>query len=72
MAYATDNSTLRQGATGGRFSAILIDIRARMTRRKVYNATFRELAALSDRELADLGLNRTEIRRIAWQAAYEM
>lgn len=72
MAYATDNSTLRQSAIGGRLSAILIDIRARMARRKVYNTTFRELAALSDRELADLGLNRTEIRRIAWQAAYEM
>ncbi|MDA7425507.1 DUF1127 domain-containing protein [Thalassococcus lentus] len=49
-----------------------MDLRARLARRRVYKQTFGELSALSNRELADLGLNRTEIRRIAYQAAYEL
>lgn len=72
MAYATDNQTLRQSALGGRIAALMIELRAAMARRKAYNTTYRELAVLSDRELADLGIHRSEIRGIAWQAAYEM
>ena len=72
MAYATNNSTLRGSALGGRFSALLIDIQARLARRKVFKTTYNELSALSNRELADLGLNRSQLRRIAWQAAYEV
>ena len=34
-----------------------------------YRQTFRELAALNDRELADLGLGRRDIRTVARQAA---
>lgn len=72
MAYAPINSTLRQSAMGTRINALLIDMQARLARRKVYNTTYRELAALSNRELADLGLNRSQLRRIAWEAAYEV
>lgn len=72
MAYATDTSALRHGALADRLSALIIDIRARLARRSVFKTTYRELSALSDRELNDLGLNRTEIRRIAWEAAYEV
>jgi uncharacterized protein YjiS (DUF1127 family) len=28
------------------------------------------LGALSNRDLADLGISRSEVRRIAWEAAY--
>ncbi|MEM5519955.1 DUF1127 domain-containing protein [Sulfitobacter sp. AS59] len=38
------------------------------TRRKqarVYRATFNELSSLSNRELADLGMSRSQIRSIA-------
>ena len=34
-----------------------------------YNESVRELARLSDRELADIGVNRSEIAMIAWQSA---
>ena len=37
--------------------------------RRVYNATLSELDALSNRELADLGLHRSELRRVAWESA---
>ena len=31
-----------------------------------YNESMRELARLSDRELADIGISRSEIGRVAW------
>jgi len=34
-----------------------------------YNNSVRELARLSDRELADIGVSRSEIGRIAWDNA---
>jgi uncharacterized protein YjiS (DUF1127 family) len=36
----------------------------------MYSQTARELDALTDRELADLGIHRASIRQIAIQAAY--
>jgi len=32
-----------------------------------YNQSMRELARLSDRELADIGVARSEIPSVAWQ-----
>jgi uncharacterized protein YjiS (DUF1127 family) len=34
-----------------------------------YNESFRELSRLGDRELADIGISRSDIHRIAWDAA---
>jgi uncharacterized protein YjiS (DUF1127 family) len=34
-----------------------------------YSATFRELSQLGDPELADIGLTRGDIQRIAWENA---
>jgi uncharacterized protein YjiS (DUF1127 family) len=34
-----------------------------------YNASLRELYQLGDRELADIGISRSDIPRIAWDAA---
>jgi uncharacterized protein YjiS (DUF1127 family) len=34
-----------------------------------YNDSVRELARLNDRELADIGVSRSEITRIAWENA---
>ena len=34
-----------------------------------YNESVRELARLNDRELADIGVTRSEIAAIAWQNA---
>ncbi len=38
-------------------------------RRKLFRQTYRELNELSNRELADLGINRSMIRRLAFEAA---
>ena len=40
------------------------------TKRAVYRATYAELSALSNRELADLGLTRCGLKAIAYEAAY--
>ncbi len=34
-----------------------------------YDANLRELSRLGDRELADIGINRSEIARVAWEGA---
>ena len=34
-----------------------------------YDASLRELSSLGDRELADIGIARSEIERIAWESA---
>lgn len=41
-------------------------------KRATYRRTLRELEALSNRELADLGLSRSGIRRVALEAAYNV
>ena len=68
MAYATDTST--QGSKGF-FVDMIASLRERNARRRLYRETLRELGQLSNRELSDLGLHRSMIRRIAYQAAYE-
>lgn len=54
------------GATAG----ILNRAAERHAMRRVYNNTKSELSALTSRELADLGIHPTEVKRIAWEAAY--
>jgi uncharacterized protein YjiS (DUF1127 family) len=36
---------------------------------KRYNASMRELHQLGDRELADIGITRSDIPRVAWDEA---
>jgi uncharacterized protein YjiS (DUF1127 family) len=36
---------------------------------KRYNASLRELSRLGDRELADIGISRSDIPRVAWDNA---
>ncbi|MDJ0821299.1 MAG: DUF1127 domain-containing protein [Paracoccaceae bacterium] len=72
MAYQTETLLHGQSGLSARLAALTADLRARFARRQVFRTTVRELSALSDRELADLGLNRSVIRRVAYQAAYEV
>jgi len=51
--------------------AFVETLREGIARRRLYRRTLSELSALSNGELADLGLNRSMLRRVAWQAAYE-
>jgi len=37
---------------------------------KRYRDAVQELLYLSDRDLADIGVNRSEIQRLAWQHAH--
>ena len=41
-----------------------------IARRRIYMQTVRELDALSARELSDLGILRSDIRRLAAEVAY--
>jgi uncharacterized protein YjiS (DUF1127 family) len=56
----------------GRVHAVFDGIKAAHERRKVFRSTLSEMSALNNRELADLGLNRSELRRVAYQAACEV
>ncbi|SFR06779.1 DUF1127 domain-containing protein [Poseidonocella sedimentorum] len=45
-------------------------VKAAFTRRAAYNRTYSELSALTDRDLNDLGISRSDIERIAREDAY--
>lgn len=38
---------------------------------KRYNQSLNELNRLGDRELADIGISRSDIPRVAWNTAHE-
>ena len=54
----------------GRFNAFLADYRAARKRYAVYRETLGELNALSDRDLADMGMHRSMLEDVAKAAAY--
>jgi uncharacterized protein YjiS (DUF1127 family) len=62
-----------RSATAGladRLTALVVDVRESLRRRRLYRDTLRELNALSTRELNDLGIHRSMITRVALEAAY--
>ncbi len=65
MTYATDIRHARSP-----FSEWKSDMIARWTRYSLYRETLRELSALSVRDLADIGLNRSQVRAKAYEIAY--
>lgn len=69
MAHATD-IRIAQGGFGEWVRQSVELARHQLARRKLYKTTVRELRALSGRELVDLGINRSMIRRLALEAAY--
>lgn len=73
MAYATataSNLRVARANSLDRLWAYRTDLRAHLDKYKVYHSTLNELSQLSDRDLADLGLDRSSIRTVAKQAAY--
>ena len=69
MAHYAENISIARPS--GLFGALVADIRDGLQRRRVYNRTHAELSRLSTRELDDLGISRSMISRIAYEAAYE-
>jgi uncharacterized protein YjiS (DUF1127 family) len=69
MAYV-NQTRAATNPLSGRFKAVVNSVKASLARRRVYHVTLRELNALSDRELADLGVHRMSIPEIATEAAY--
>lgn len=69
MANVQDIRSIEAGIVQ-RIVALARDIQDAYQRRRVFNETLRELSALSGRELADLGIHRSMITRVAREAAY--
>ena len=72
MAYESNLTNSAAASGQSRIAAFFLDLGARVERYRAYTKTLRELNALSNRELDDLGLSRSEITRIARQAAHGM
>ncbi|SDC34000.1 DUF1127 domain-containing protein [Ruegeria marina] len=70
MAMASEHGAVKVEQGFG-ISAMIEAAMARFARYRVYRETVNELSSLSGRELADLGLHRSMIKRIALQAAQE-
>lgn len=70
MAYASDIRT-SEGGIADRFAALTKSVGARFARYKTYRRTLSELASLSDMELRDLGLCRSQIRSVAYEHVYD-
>lgn len=68
MAYMNSTSTT-QVALFDRLVGVFTLAKRTLQRRKIYMTTVRELQALSNRELADLGIYRADIAKIAMEAA---
>lgn len=51
--------------------SVMARIADRRARNKIYRETLAELNGLSDRDLNDLGLARSNIRSVAWEAALQ-
>ncbi len=62
-------STINVGLAD-RIRGFFAELGERSRRAQTYRTTFNELNALSGRELADLGIHRSEIKRVAYEAAY--
>jgi len=55
---------------GGKAMNMLVAIVNFLRAWRRYNASLRELTQLGDRELADIGITRSDIPRIAWDSAH--
>ncbi len=69
MAYVNAERGQRAGIVD-RLAEIAKSWSERRQRHALYRRTLDELSVLSDRELADLGVHRSEVARIAYEAAY--
>lgn len=66
MAYTT---TTNRHSFIARLQNAASDLVTRFRQYRLYRETYEGLSALTDRELADLGLNRSELRSVARKAS---
>lgn len=65
------NQTLSNGSiTGDLYARLRETLRTRIAANREFRRTYDELHALNDRDLADLGIARSDIGRIAKQTVY--
>ena len=69
MAYVNSTRVVGNGLAE-RISMWLKSLKIAAQRRAVFERTVQELNALTNRELADLGIARLNIRDVAYAAAY--
>ncbi|MBA3911699.1 MAG: hypothetical protein C0524_17945 [Rhodobacter sp.] len=69
MAYVNTNRIARKGFLD-RIADLRNGVVTAIRQRRIYGQTAAELNALTDRELADLGIVRASIAEIAREAAY--
>jgi uncharacterized protein YjiS (DUF1127 family) len=68
MAHIAENIGVQAVAGQGR--GLISRLADALARRRVYRQTYAELSALSTRELTDLGITRSMISRLSYEAAY--
>ena len=71
MAYATQTHSNTTANILGRAANFFSNLSERSARYGTYRRTLDELSGLSDRELNDLGISRSMIKGIAYEAAYQ-
>lgn len=72
MAITQSNSGLDVILDAGRtfFHQTRDQMQKAHAKRKIYHATLHELSVLTNRDLRDLGVQRSNIKRLAMEAAY--
>lgn len=70
MAFASTYITAQQGAAD-RLAALIATASERFRKARLYRKTLNELSALPDATLADMGLHRSMVARVAHQAVYK-
>tara|TARA_R110002049_G_scaffold23781_7_gene84902 strand:- start:123419 stop:123631 length:213 start_codon:yes stop_codon:yes gene_type:complete len=68
MAYVNSTSATTPSFFA-RIGNALDALATRYKQHRLYRETFDGLSALSNRELADLGLSRSELRRVSWESS---
>jgi uncharacterized protein YjiS (DUF1127 family) len=74
MAYTTDARLAQpraaQTGAAGKLQALVAELSQRYARYRVFRDTVNDLAILPDSVLADMGMNRSQIRSVAYEYAY--
>ena len=70
MAVIAQANVAATNGLAGRLHTAILRMQENRARRAVYKQTVRELNALTSRDLADLGISRSMITRLAHEAAW--